>query len=583
VALCPGQGGTAADGDRQRGWSASWRAPLLGARAGLVLTRVEPFVPLRGYTSLREPGNKDSAEGGGGKTFHTDGGLVHCFSHRSLKEVPSSKASWRAERLSHACEAFERALSTSLSLDPSEAPRLRLVANYGQSAATRLRHGPREPWGLENEEVPRLMQVELRPASIAGRCVEEVLQAAACASSSEASTMRWETSDGSRLLEVLVPRMEFTHCYPVEGAGATGPPAPCRADWLIVAQLQQLPSLVVDVDLEACGSEVLLEAFELSSEPDLASGGPAAGLRAGLQAVLKTLVGLMEKRYGSLLENAMHRVGWMYGYYLEDNNYDEGTRAIMEGIYEPPQEMQGEMAHPKDDPHQARVDRIAESCGIERIGWIFTTLLLEDDTLLSPEEVLRIAGFQNETSSDQHFTKYRLSKFVSCAVRPDPAQGGQPGINPFMVSEQACAMLRDGILTSTPSDRRCCVVRDAKDKNEIIPEFLVEGKESKKIATDFFVVRVNDTAPKKHVRLFTHAEFPRENRQTHPQRREDLKKYFNKIPKSEPSWSRFADFHLILYIAQEIDVDTAVIIGNCVRDRTEIPEGIMMIINQLIQ
>ncbi|CAE8739834.1 unnamed protein product, partial [Polarella glacialis] len=113
----------------------------------------------------------------------------------------------------------------------------------------------------------------------------------------------------------------------VEGAGATGPPAPCRADWLIVAQLQQLPSLVVDVDLEvlamlsfdlkdrrllgephgfgppppslhpclfihdlrvasgveadkapvdgiavvnaiceACGSEVLLEAFELSSE-----------------------------------------------------------------------------------------------------------------------------------------------------------------------------------------------------------------------------------------------------------------------------------------------------------------------------
>jgi len=287
--------------------------------------------------------------------------------------------------------------------------------------------------------------------------------------------------------------------------------------------------------------------------------------------------------YGSLLENAMHRVGWMYGYYLEDNNYDEGTRAIMEGIYEPPQEMQGEMAHPKDDPHQARVDRIAESCGIERIGWIFTTLLLEDDTLLSPEEVLRIAGFQNETSSDQHFTKYRLSKFVSCAVRPDPAQGGQPGINPFMVSEQACAMLRDGILTSTPSDRRCCVVRDAKDKNEIIPEFLVEGKESKKIATDFFVVRVNDTAPKKHVRLFTHAEFPRENRQTHPQRREDLKKYFNKIPKSEPSWSRFADFHLILYIAQEIDVDTAVIIGNCVRDRTEIPEGIMMIINQLIQ
>eukprot|EP00439_Symbiodinium_sp_Y106_P062343 s2416_g9.t1 len=94
-------------------------------------------------------------------------------------------------------------------------------------------------------------------------------------------------------------------------------------------------------------------------------------------------------------------------------------------------------------------------------------------------------------------------------------------------------------------------------------------RSSKKIATDFFIVRVNDTAPKKHQRLLTHAEFPRENRPTHPQRREDLKKFFSKIPKSEPSWSRFADFHLLLYIAKEIDVDTAVTIAECVRDRKE--------------
>ncbi|OLQ04294.1 hypothetical protein AK812_SmicGene12689 [Symbiodinium microadriaticum] len=33
---------------------------------------------------------------------------------------------------------------------------------------------------------------------------------------------------------------------------------------------------------------------------------------------------------GVLLENAMQRAGFMYGYYLEDKNYDEGTRAIME-------------------------------------------------------------------------------------------------------------------------------------------------------------------------------------------------------------------------------------------------------------
>uniref|UniRef100_A0A7S4QP37 Nuclear pore localisation protein NPL4 C-terminal domain-containing protein n=1 Tax=Alexandrium monilatum TaxID=311494 RepID=A0A7S4QP37_9DINO len=282
-----------------------------------------------------------------------------------------------------------------------------------------------------------------------------------------------------------------------------------------------------------------------------------------------------------LLENGMQRAGWLYGYYLEDKNYDEGCRAIMEGIYEPPQEMIGEMAQMKPDPHHPRVDRIAEALGLERIGLIFTTLLLEDGLLLSPNECLRIARLQNEHSTDIHFTKYRLSKFVSCAVRPDVKQGGMPSLFPYMVSDQCCAMLRDGIISDN-ADRTHCVVREARD-TELMPDFLVEGKANKKIATDFFVVRVNDTAPKKHQKMFTHAEFPRENRQTHPQKRDDLKKYFKKIPTSEPSWSRFADFHLILYIAQEIDVDTAVTIAECVRDRQEIPEGVMMIINQLIQ
>lgn len=282
-----------------------------------------------------------------------------------------------------------------------------------------------------------------------------------------------------------------------------------------------------------------------------------------------------------LLENGLQRMGWMYGYYMEDHNYDEGCRAVCEGIYEPPQEMMGEMATPKDDPNWGIVDRVADALGLERIGFLFTSLLLDDGLLLSPEEALKIGGLQNEHSTDIHFTKYVLSKFVSCAVRPDPSLGGMPSINPFMVSDQCAAMVRDGILQGS-TDRRHVIVRDNQEK-ELISDFLVEGKPNKKILTDFFVVRVNDTAPKKLRSLFTHAEFPRENRQTHPQRRDDLKRYFKKRDNSEPSWSRFADFHLLLYIAQEIDIDTAVAICECVRERTEVPEGVLMIINQLNQ
>merc|ERR1719401_1929098 len=142
--------------------------------------------------------------------------------------------------------------------------------------------------------------------------------------------------------------------------------------------------------------------------------------------------------------------------------------------------MLGEMAQPKDDPNRARVDRIAEALGIECIGWIFTTLPLEDGLLLSPDEVQRIARLQNDYSTDIHFTKYRLSKFVSCAIRPDVSLGGDPSINPFMVSDQCCAMVRDGIMCES-ADPKNCIVREGQ-KNELISQFLVESKPTKTIA-----------------------------------------------------------------------------------------------------
>eukprot|EP00439_Symbiodinium_sp_Y106_P050893 s359_g6.t1 len=43
VALCAGQGGTAADGPRLRGWAGSWRVPLLAAHAGLALAGLAPL------------------------------------------------------------------------------------------------------------------------------------------------------------------------------------------------------------------------------------------------------------------------------------------------------------------------------------------------------------------------------------------------------------------------------------------------------------------------------------------------------------------------------------------------------------
>jgi len=68
------------------------------------------------------------------------------------------------------------------------------------------------------------------------------------------------------------------------------------------------------------------------------------------------------------------RMAWLYGYYSEDPNYPEGVRVNVEAVYEPPQigEMGG--VWPLDDPMGTKVDMIAESLSLERVGWIFTSI-----------------------------------------------------------------------------------------------------------------------------------------------------------------------------------------------------------------
>ena len=67
-------------------------------------------------------------------------------------------------------------------------------------------------------------------------------------------------------------------------------------------------------------------------------------------------------------------MGWLYGYYSEDPNFEEGVRVNVEAIYEPPQVGDVRGVKPLDDPFRQNVDLLAESLGLERVGMIFTSL-----------------------------------------------------------------------------------------------------------------------------------------------------------------------------------------------------------------
>jgi nuclear protein localization protein 4 homolog len=285
------------------------------------------------------------------------------------------------------------------------------------------------------------------------------------------------------------------------------------------------------------------------------------------------------------LHMVTQRCGWMYGYYIEDPNYEGGFRAVVEAIYEPPQTCKDDEAIlAENDDFLTTVDQIADTLGLERVGFIFTSLARDSAHLLNSQELLRAAKMQLSRESREHYTKYALSKFCTCITHPDMSAGGAPQTDVFMVSDQFCAMVRDKLIENNPelqTDLKRIKLREAIH-GELQPEVLEAGKStSKDYDPDWFVVKVNSGAPVKPRSFFVHSHFPRENRVSGPQLRSDIKRYLSKCASSEPGWSKCSDFHLLLFVARILDIDTAKVICEAVRDRTEVSQDMMDLIRAL--
>ena len=272
------------------------------------------------------------------------------------------------------------------------------------------------------------------------------------------------------------------------------------------------------------------------------------------------------------------RCGMMYGYYIEDPNYEGGYRAVVEGIYEPPQQCidDSPVMDEKDD-FLHTVDKIAEALGLERVGFIFTSLGRDSEHLMTGKEVIRAAKMQIANETSEHYTKYVLSKFVTCVTHPNLKEGAQPETDVFMVSDQFCGMVRDKLIESNEKEQtnpKRVKLRKPLP-GELLPDVLEAGKSaSNEFDPDWFVVKVNSGAPVKPKSFFIHSHFPRENRQGTPQLRSDIKKYLNKCTQAEPNWSKLSDFHLLLFLARIFDVETAKVICESVRDRTPVNEDL---------
>ncbi|KJP88843.1 hypothetical protein AK88_01533 [Plasmodium fragile] len=269
---------------------------------------------------------------------------------------------------------------------------------------------------------------------------------------------------------------------------------------------------------------------------------------------------------GSMCE---HRVGWMYGYYREDPHYTLGIRAVCECIYEPPQINEVDKVKLLPDDFLDSVDVIANRLGLERIGWIFTHLPRKEH--LTSEEVVQIAKLQlANLKKNTHYTNYSVSNFITCTISPDPMLSNEPVTNAFMVSDLGMALIRSNMVDPIQKDPSVIQLRNPM-RNELLPLILEGGKETNKFDADWFIVRINESAPKVVRSLFRNFHFPRENRLRAPSAY-DVKEYFSspKLERGTNGMHRCSDFHLILFACRVLDMETALALCDAALGKKEI-------------
>jgi nuclear protein localization protein 4 homolog len=296
----------------------------------------------------------------------------------------------------------------------------------------------------------------------------------------------------------------------------------------------------------------------------------------------------------------VQRVAFLYGTIEDDKNYRHGQRVIIEAMYEPPQihdARTGAIAI-KPDPRTKDVEAIAAACGLRRVGWFFTQRpkTKSSDPAVQPRELCAMARMQ---LVHPRVEKGSGSQFVTVTVRRNLNEKGQvkmdEGIEPkgFMASDTMMAMVRDNVLADPlPSDSLIRMKLPRPNTSDPpAPEVIVASQNGQvqrrgtEFDPDLAIVTVEIGYGQKgsgRSCRFKHATFPVENReafgivQSAAALRSHLIKY-----KSEKLAHALSDFHLLIYLAQVFDVNTAAICAKCAVSGGEVPEGLELMLREI--
>ncbi|CAL5226154.1 g8977 [Coccomyxa viridis] len=261
---------------------------------------------------------------------------------------------------------------------------------------------------------------------------------------------------------------------------------------------------------------------------------------------------------------SIKRGGLLYG------SIDEEGKALVEVIYEPEQEGTADSLQLiRGTDEEQKADFIAKQMGLSKIGWIFTQSTKERDFIMSSEEICQIAEMQAQLGEKA------VTGVVSMAVSDD---GSETHFEAFQVSDQAVRLWQEGWFQSSAEPSGVSILRDPKEPKKERP-VIVAGKDQGEVDNDYLLLPVN---------ILDHegplsSAFPIENRLL-PQEKAELRHHLQKQA-GKPYQMRLADFHLLLWLAKQpnLDLTDLEVIIDAVKEQSPVPEGYTLIIDSLAE